>query len=119
VCVQGWKKGTSLTSFLDACPEPEASGEAEEQQNPSALAFMNQNMAKMHEIEQEYERVTLSAIARNTSAKMAVLQVCLMTLLSLMPVLHLVPLLPQKHTYHTYAAGPDLAPVFAASVCLY
>ena len=142
VCVQGWKKGTSLKSFLDACPEPDDSGEEEEQQNPSALAFMNQNMAKMHEIEQEYERVTLSAIARNTSAKMAVLQECLGPLLSLMPVLHLIPLLPlmgllhpmnqlyrsiyrpcqcrvQTHTYHTYAAGPDLTPVFSASVYLY
>jgi hypothetical protein len=89
-----------LKSFLDACPEPEASGEEEEQQNPSALAFVNQNMAKMHEIEQEYERVTLSAIARSTSVKMAVLQLCLVPLLSLMPVLHLVPLLPLMGLLH-------------------
>ena len=67
-CGQGWKLGQTMGEFLSASPAHEGQkADEEDQHNPSGLAFVDQNMSRRNDLEQEYERVTLSAIERNTA----------------------------------------------------
>jgi uncharacterized protein YbcC (UPF0753/DUF2309 family) len=60
---QGCKQG-ALQEFLSmAQVEPEDI----ELHNPSGLAFLEQNMDRRHEIEQEYARITLAAVSGNAA----------------------------------------------------
>lgn len=57
-----------MGEFLRVSPAHQVTEADEEgQHNPSGLAFVNQNMSRRNDLEQEYERVTLSAIERNTA----------------------------------------------------
>ena len=64
--MQGWQRWEFLGDFLGARKES-ADEEEEHLQNPSGLAFADQNMKRRHEIEQEYARITLNAIASNNA----------------------------------------------------
>ena len=65
---QGLKLGQTLGDFLCASPGDKVqTADEEDQHNPSGLAFSDQNMNRRNHLEQEDERLTLSAIARNTA----------------------------------------------------
>jgi hypothetical protein len=61
---QGCKPGKTLQEFLNVAQvEPEGI----DLHNPSGLAFLEQNMARRHAIEQEYACITLAAVSSNAA----------------------------------------------------